>query len=284
MEKFITPLEKPYSRMSEHKTLEEILDEKISLKDSSRAYYREMKKNLKLEAACILACEAGEWLTEIGAFLAGLSFYNEIGILGGITAGASYSMYHVYKHAKKHNSGNASLVDAAAYFVSTESGCVIGATMSEYAAGKFIAATNNPLTWNNAMVRALTLAPAFGIGLVLMSAFTYVKGKETVRGVSKKGILQELKPNMEYEPNSNKLEIKGKGSSLLIKEKKLPATYRKEFDKNKYSVYSMQSNIARVNPEYSHVVEEYCEDLFQKAGYELTIVNNVYSCTEHHEH
>ncbi|MDP2907101.1 MAG: hypothetical protein Q8O03_04120 [Nanoarchaeota archaeon] len=267
--------------MSEHKTIEEILDEKISFKDNSRAYYHEMKKNLKLEAACILACEAGEWVTEIGAFLAGISFYNEIGILGGITAGASYSMYHVYKHAKKNNSGNASLVDAAAYFASTESGCVIGATMAEYAAGKFIAATNNPLTWNNAMVRALTLAPAFGIGLVLMSAFTYVKGKETVKGVSKKGVLQELKPSLEYELNSNKLEIKGKGSSLLIKEKNLPATYQKEFDKNEYSLYSIRSNIARVKPEYKHVIEEYCEELFINSGHELNIRDNIYCCSSH---
>ncbi len=267
--------------MSEHKTIEEILNEKISLKDSSKAFYKEMKKNLKLESACILACEAGEWLTEIGTFLAGISFYNEIGILGGITAGASYSMYHVYKHAKKHNSGNASLVDAAAYFASTESGCVIGATMSEYAAGKFIAVTNNPLAWNNAAVRALTLVPAFGVGLILMSAFTYVKGKETARGVSKKGILQELKPNLKYELNSNKLGIKGKGSSLLIKEKNLPATYQKEFDKNEYSLYSIKSSIARVKPEYGHVIEEYCEDLFHNVGHELNIMDNIYCCSSH---
>lgn len=267
--------------MSGYKTIEEILNEKISLKDNSKAFCKEMKKNLELEAVCILSCEAGEWLTEVGAFLAGLSFQNEVGILGGVTAGASYALYHVYNHAKKHSSERASLIDAASYVASTESGCVIGATMSEYAAGKFIAITNNPLTWNNAAVRALTLVPAFGIGLLLMSAFTYIKGKETFRGVSNKGILPELKPNLEYELRGNKLKIKGKNSSLLIKEKRLPATYQEEFDENKYSLYSMLSKTARVRPEYGHVIEEYCEDLFHNAGYELNIMSNIYSCTSH---
>lgn len=270
--------------MSEHKTIEEILDEKITFKDSYNAFYREMKHNLKLEAICILTCEAGEWLTEIGAFLAGCSLQNEIGIIGGVSAGASYALYHVYKHAKKHGEENASLVDAAWYAGSTESGCVIGATLSEYTAGKFIVSSNNPLTLNNAAIRAATLIPAFGIGLVLMSAFTYKKRRECSMGVSEKKVLEKLKPSLEYKLDKNKLEIIGQGSSLVIKEKNLPKTYQNSFDKTKHSLYVINSDIVRAKPEYGHEVGEYCEELFQQAGHKLELFDNIYSCSGHHSH
>jgi len=270
--------------MSEHKSIEDILDEKITFGDRSRAFYNEMKKNLKLETFCILACESGEWLTEIGAFLAGCSFQNEIGILGGVSAGATYALYHVYKHAKKHGEGKASLVDAAGYALSTESGCIIGATLSEYSAGKFFTSSNNPLTLDNAAIRGVALVPAFGIGLVLMSAFTYRKTKECSRGVSEKKVLEELKPSLEYKLDKNKLEITGKGSSLIIKEKNLPKTYQNSFDKTKCSLYTINSDIVRAKPEYGHEVEEYCEGLFQQAGHELRFMDNIYSCTSHHNH
>lgn len=265
----------------EHRTIEEILNEKITLEDNARAFYKEMKQNFKLETICILTCEAGEWLTEIGAYLSGITFQNEIGILGGITAGGSYALYHVYKHAKKHNAKNVSLIDAAGYAASTESGCVIGATMSEYTAGKFIATNNNPLTLNSAIIRGGALVPAFAIGLVLMSAFTYAKKKELARGVAKKGALEKLKPSLEYELDENKLEIKGK-NSLFIKEKKLPKTYQKDFDKETGSLYIFQSKIIRAKPEYGHEIQEYCEEMFKESGYDLTFVDNIYSCSEHH--
>lgn len=271
--------------MTQHKTIEEILDEKISFRDNYKAFFREMKRNLKLEAICILSCEAGEWLTEIGAFLAGCSFQNEIGIIGGVSAGASYALYHVYKHAKQHGKEKASLIDAAWYAGSTESGCVIGATLAEYSAGKFIVSSNNPLTLNNAVIRAATLIPAFGIGLVLMSSFTYLKSKECFRGISDKGALEKLKPSLEYSLNKDELEIIGKGSTLVIKEKKIPKTYQKSFDKNEHSLYTINSGIVRAKPEYGHEFEEYCEKLFQQSGYKLEFVDNIYSCKSHdHKH
>jgi hypothetical protein len=270
--------------MSEHKTIEEILDEKISFKDNYNAFYREMKRNLKLETICILSCETGEWLTEIGAFLAGCSFQNEIGILGGVSAGASYALYHVYKHAKKHGKEKASFIDAAWYAGSTESGCVIGATLAEYSAGKFIVSSNNPLTLGNAAIRAATLVPAFGIGLVLMSTFTYWKRRECSRGISEKKVLENLKPSLEYKIDKDKLEILGKGSSLIINEKNLPKTYQNSFDKTKYSLYAVDSDIVRAKPEYCHEVDEYCEELFQQAGHKLELVDNIYSCASHHNH
>ena len=263
-----------------HKTIEEILNEEIKLRDSSRVFYKEMKQNLKLETVCILTCEAGEWGTEILTYLAGVPFQNEIGILGGVMAGGSYALYHVYKHAKKHNAKNVSIIDAAGYAASTESGCVIGATMSEYAAGKFIATTNNPLTLNSAIVRGGALVPAFAIGLFLMSAFTYNKKKEVARGIAEKGALEKIKPSFEHELNKSKLEIKGK-SSLFIKERKLPKTYQKDFKKETDSLYVFQSKIARAKPEYGHEIHEYCEDLFKEAGHNLTLVENIYSCSEH---
>lgn len=266
------------------KTIEEILDEEVKLKDNFRMFYKEMKQNLKLETVCILACEAGEWATEIATYLGGIAFQNEIGILGGITAGGSYALYHVYKHAKKHNTKNVALTDAAAYAASTESGCIIGATLSEYSAGKFIATTNNPLTFNNAMIRGVALAPAFAIGLVLMSAFTYNKKKETARYVTKKGALEKIKPGLEHHLNKNKLEIKGRNNSITIKETNLPKTYQKDFNKEIDSLYTLQSKIVRAKPEYSHEIEEYCEELFKKAGYDLIPVENIYSCSGHHSH
>lgn len=192
-------------------------------------------------------------------------------------------MYHAYKHAKSHG-GNASLIDAAWYAGSTESGCVIGATFSEYSAGKFFTASNNPLTLDNAVIRGAALVPAFGVGLVIMSAFTYAKNKECARGVSEKGILEKLKPSLDYKIHKNKLEIIGEGSSLIIKEEKLPKTYQKSFDKNKYSLYNVKSDIVRAKPEYCHEVEEYCGNLFKEAGYELNLMENIYCCTGHETH
>lgn len=270
--------------MHGHKGIEEILDEKVTLKDSSKTFYKEMKHNLKLEAVCILSCEAGEWATEILAFLARTPFQNELGILGGISVGGSYALYHVYKHAKEHNTKNASLIDAAGYAATTESGCIVGATLSEYAAGKFITTTNNPLALDNAIIRASALVPAFAIGLVLMSAFTYAKKKEVGRWIGEKGALKKILPkdNLDYKLSNDTLEVKGKRSGFSIKEKNLPATYCHSFDKEKNSLYLLSSKIARTKPEYSHVLEEYCEELFKEAGYALTPVSNIYSCTEHH--
>lgn len=269
-----------------HKTIEDVLNEEVKFKDSSKMFYKEMKQNFKLEALCILTCEAGEWLTEIIAFSAGATYQNEVGILGGIAAGGSYALYHVYKHAKKHNSKNVSFADAAGYAASTESGCVIGATLSEYAAGKFMTATNNPVTLNSAIIRGCTLIPAFAIGLVLMSAFTYAKKTEVARGVGKKGALRSIKPlpSLECKLKKNKLKVKGKNSNFLIKEKKLPKTYQNDFNKETDSLYIIKSRIARSKPECGHVIQEYCKGLFKEAGHDLEFVDNIYSCSEHHDH
>lgn len=267
------------------KTIENILKEEVKFRDTSKMFYREMKQNIRLEAICILSCEAGEWLTEIGAFLAGAAYQNEIGIIGGIAAGGTYALYHVYQHAKKHNSKNVSFADAAAYAASTEGGCVVGATLSEYAAGKFMTTTNNPLTLNSAIVRGIALVPAFAIGLLLMSTFTYAKKKEVARGIAKKGALKKIKPKgLDYKLKKNKLEIKGKNSNFLIKEKKLPKTYQNDFNKKTDSLYIVKSKIARAKPEYGHVIEKYCERLFKKAGSKLELVDNIYACSEHHDH
>jgi len=267
--------------MSREKNIEEILNEKTTLKDVSKSFCKEMKHNIRFETICILACETGEWGTEILAYLSELPFQNELGLMGGITLGGSYALYHVYKHAKEHGSDNVSLIDAAAYAGTTESGCIIGATGTEYLAGKFIAVTNNPLDLNNTVVRGGALIPAFGIGLSLMSAFTYVKKNEAARGIGKKGILKELKPDMKHSLKENKLEIIGKNSKLTIKEKRLPKTYQKDFKKEENSLYLLKSRIIRVKPEYSHDIEEYCEDLFKNAGHEINFVENIYSCSEH---
>jgi len=271
--------------MHNHKTIEDVLNDKAEFKDNAKAFWKEIKGNVRLEAACILACEAGEWGTEILAYGIGLPFMNEIGILGGIAVGSSYALYHVYKHAQSHDGGKASLWDAAGYAATTESGCIIGATLAEYAAGKFIATTNNPLDLNNIIVRGTALIPAFAIGLTLMSAFTYIKKKEVGRFVSEKDVLKNIKPqeNLEYLLKKNKLEIKGKKSNIVIKEKKLPKTYHDDFDKNNSSLYVLQSKICRAKPEYGHVIQEYCEELFKQAGHTLTHVTNIYTCSDNHE-
>ena len=270
----------------QHKSIEEILDEKVRFKDNRRMFYKEMKQNFKLETICILACETGEWGTEILAYAANLPLMNEVGILGGVLLGGSYALYHVYKHAKAHNAENASLWDAAGYAASTESGCIIGATLSEYSAGKFVATTNNPIALNNVIVRGAALLPAFGIGLCLMSAFTYNKKKEIARWVGDKGILPDVKPKngLEYQLEGNKLEINGENSNMIIREKKLPRTHRKDHDMEKESLFTLQSKLARAKPEYAGIMTGYCEKLLTKEGHSLTPVSNIYVCSGSHGH
>ncbi|MBU4502456.1 MAG: hypothetical protein KKA79_07705 [Nanoarchaeota archaeon] len=277
--------------MHSHKTIEDVLNEDIQFGDKAKALWKEMKTNVKLEAACILACEFGEWGTEILAYGIGLPFMNEIGILGGVALGGGYALYHVYQHAKAHNEGVPSLLDAAAYAGSTESGCIIGATLAEYSAGKFVATVNNPLALSNILVRGAALIPAFGIGLTLMSSFTYTKKKEVVRWVSEKDAIKNIKAegNLEHKLNKNKLEIKGQNSNMIIKEKGLPRTYHNDYDKDKNSLYLIQSKIARAKPDYGQIVQDHAEHLFEEAGYSINPVFNIYSCStscgeQEHEH
>mgnify|MGYP007026218199 CR=1 FL=1 len=169
----------------------EILNQKHSTNDKVKGYFKECKSNVRIEGVCIAMCELGELLSESLAYSASLPNTNELGLLGGILLGGSYALRESFKKGKANNA-NASIIDAAAYTASTESGCVIGATSSEYLIGKLLTASNNPLQGTNLAIRAGGLPVAFGVGLAIVSGFTYSKKSETCQLISKKGALLSI--------------------------------------------------------------------------------------------
>jgi len=261
----------------EHRSIDDVLSEKVTLGDNVRAFYKEMKTNLRLEAACIAACETGEWGTEALAYLINAPFMNELGLAGGISVGASYAIHHVYRHARARHK-TPSFGDAAGYVATTESGCIIGATLTEYSLGKFATRlSQNPVSTSNIIVRGLGLIPAFGIGLVLMSAFTFRK-QEIARWAGEKDVLIDLKreESLEYSLNGRKLRVRGANSGFTLKERSLPATYRADFDGENSALYVLSSNLAKTTP-YGCCIQDYCEGMFKASGHELVKVEGLHA-------
>jgi len=208
-----------------------------------------------------------EWATEIGAYLSKLPLQNEIGIIGGIAAGFSYAMYHIYKDARKHHA-RASFSDATLYAASTESGCVISATLAEYISGKIISTAHNPLAQSNIPLRLGSLVPSFGLGLLVMSAFTYAKKKEVCRFISEKDTLHKLQTEgrLEVRYYGKHMKVRGNASGFMLTEKRHPKVYHNEFDAKNFSLYVISSRLARAKPAYAGELEEYVFSMFKNAG------------------
>ena len=259
-----------------------ILEEKHSKKEKLKGYLKECKSNVRIEGVCIAMCELGELFSEYIAYSASLPNTNELGLLGGIMLGGSYALRESFKKGRSHNP-NASIIDAAAYTASTESGCVIGATSSEYLIGKLLTASNNPLQGANLAIRAGGLPVAFAIGLGIVSGFTYAKRSETCQLISKKGSLIPLYHSWNKDSNChlniNSLKITGKNNNLEIKEKSIPKTYRENFNSFTHSLYVAKSPLARYNPESKERLNKSIINSFNKINNEVNVISNIYKCS-----
>lgn len=253
------------------------------------ALWSECRKNAVPEAVCISVCEGGEFASELAAYGLGLPFMNEIGLAGGLLLGGAYAVSHVYRHAREHHA-HASLTEAAAYAASTESGCVISAAGAEYVAGKTFTSGMNPLTPENLAIRGASLPVAFGIGLLVMSAFTYFKRDEAARFIARKGRLQETGEilNRHLEPHgvrvlsaAGKIELKGSRHSAVLEETKLPRTYQKDFSSEEYALLKIASPVARWDAAFRDALTRSGEISLKKSGARPRTVSNPYACTGH---
>jgi len=131
----------------------------------------EMKKNWRIEAMCITACETGELLTQTAGFYAGLSHYNELGLIAGILSGFSFAFYTATRHTPELNKKNISHI--LKQTLTAEWACVISATTVQYFMGKYGSTFNpSPFEGHNLLLRLIGLPIAFGIGTVAMSLLT----------------------------------------------------------------------------------------------------------------
>lgn len=258
-----------------------VLEEKHSKKEKLKGYLKECKSNVRLEGVCIAMCEFGEFFSESFAYSASLPNMNEIGLIGGIMLGGSYALNESFKKGKSHNT-NASIIDAAAYTASTESGCVIGATSSEYLISKFLTTSNNPFQGTNLAIRAGGLPVAFGVGLAIVSSFTYSKKSETCQLISKRGSLLSLyhlwKNNSDCNLSNGILKLNGKNNKLEIKEKDIPKTYREKFNPFTDSLYIAKSPVSRYNPESREILSDAVIKSFNKINKEVNVISNIYKC------
>ncbi len=131
----------------------------------------EMKKNWRIEAMCITACETGELLTQTVGFHAGLAHYNELGLIAGIFSGFSFAFYSATRHAQGLTKKNLSHI--LKQTLTAEWACVISATTVQYFMGKYGSTFNpNPFEGHNLMLRLIGLPIAFSIGTLAMSLMT----------------------------------------------------------------------------------------------------------------
>ena len=259
-------------------TIVEFLNHPYSSKDKGRAFWEECKKNLRLEAWCIGACEVGEFGSELLAYGNGWSDINTPGLVGGVTLGLLYSLGHTYKHGRKH-SKNVSLVDAFKYALSAESACVVSATGVEYVLG--LATVQNPLSGINLMIRGLGLVPAFGLGLTAMSALTYLHNNEAGRFLTEENALPEvydyltnMDENLPLLPSDRRLEIQGTQSFLSVSERSVPRSLRD--DSTGKSLYLVKSPVCRYRPESRAVMREAVGNLFRDSGFVVEPVQNIF--------
>ena len=271
--------------MDTDRNLEEILEllaVSYSSGDKVRGYLDECRSNVRLEGVCIVMCEMGELFSEVIAYNASMPHMNEFGLLGGILFGGGYALHHTFKHGKAHNP-NASVMDAGIYALSTESGCVIGATSSEYLIGKFLTTSNNPFNATNLAIRTGGLPVAFIVGLGMVSGFTYVKKNESCQLISDKGSLSELYKRWEKvgscELDNNKLLVKGQSSNLKIKEVPIPRTYQQEFNPVKNSLYKVTSPIARYDREAKKKLKNAVFNSFKNLRTTVSEIPNIYDCS-----
>ncbi|MGV8142032.1 MAG: hypothetical protein ACP5NS_00150 [Candidatus Pacearchaeota archaeon] len=249
-------------------------------KDKKDAFFRECRRNLGLETACIAACEIGEFGSELVAYSKGLEDINTPGLFGGITLGLIYSLGHVYRHGKEH-SGKTSLREALSYALSTEAGCVVSATAVEYFLG--LATSRDPLSTTNLMIRGAGLIPAFALGLAVMSASTYFHNNEATRFLAKHKALPEVRDRLldsrvkEVVLNSDrKLRINGSESSLVVSERKVPKSISSGDGDLQKSLYVVRSPVCRYDSEARVIIAENMEQSFRDSGIDISRVHNVF--------
>ena len=94
---------------------------------------------------------------EIGSYLLGAEYLNEIGLAGGIATGLAYAVHHTF--TQDHGGFGRAL----GYALTAETACVLGATTAEYVATTY---SSSPIPYS---LETLKWA-LYGCPLLLVSA------------------------------------------------------------------------------------------------------------------
>ena len=280
--------------------LERVLDswdKSPTLGKRTSAFWKESKGNLPFEWKCIVTCEIGdiagtymsvlaqrviEISDKLNSFL--VDYSNEIGFGSGVAAGLTYAVVHTIRDAKKHGV-KPSLVDALIAAGTAETGCVTAATAVPYLAGKFIGSSFGIPSFGDLLIRGGALLPALPVGLAAMSSLTFPKKSEAFRFVSEKDVLRNVAEIIkdkghDVHVNYHSLKINGENSYVKIRERKLPITYRDDFNSNKHSLYLVTSPTVRYFPEVKRDLTTFATEFFEEAEVPYKVVENPFV----HEH
>lgn len=249
---------------------------------------QEMLKHFRPEMACILACEVGEKAGEVALYQAGVEQWNQGALPLGFAAGLSYAMVHIYQHAKAHGV-KPSWSDALKQALTAESGCVVGATTTEWLAGT-LANTNTPYEAQSLLYSALGLPVAFAVGLSAMSITALVRKDIFARAVVGKnevpdGLkecesdLSQLDLTLNINGKGNRMFITGRRSSLKIQTGPVPDHLKAEYPPAAHELALLRHPLARRGPSLVEPMRR-----FFKEAVGGVLVTNPYECTGHHAH
>ena len=284
------------------KSLERVLDwdKSLTFGERTSAFWKESKGNFPFELKCIVTCEIGDisgtYISVLAQRVVDISDKfnsflvdncNEIGFFSGVTAGLTYAVIHTIRDAKKHGV-KPSLVDVLIAVGTAETGCVTAATGVPYLAGKFIGSSFGIPSFGDLLIRGGALLPALPVGLVAMSSLTFPKKSEAFRFVSERGVLTnvaDIIKNDRYDVhvNSHSLTINGENSYVKIRERKLPRSYRDDFNPNDHSLYLVTSPTMRYFPEVKRDLTTLATEFFGEAGKTITPVENPFVHEHPHE-
>jgi len=291
--------------MVEQGNLDEIvlaLGKEITPEERKARAKQERKSNRFLEIVCILACDGGEFGTEIYFNNKGLSALgmSSRGFVGGIIVGGLYAVVHTLEHAMKHREEKPDesvfqlgkeLIqysgEGIKYAFTTEGSCVLAATTTEALAGFIGSSTgivgNDPLSWESLLLRVASIYPTFVVGIRAMSYFTLKNKREAYRWISKSNALPDVYEalhdnydgwRMGKDDRSMVLDV---GEGMLVKESKVPFFERSKHSNRTHSLYKATSKIFPYLPEVKPRVVELMDQGFSEAGIEMFRSENVFA-------
>lgn len=260
--------------------------ELASFGNSRKALWELFRKNAKLEALCIAACEGGEVAAQVLLYEFGLQHWNELALPGGFAAGLTYAASHIYKHAKAYGI-KPNWVDALRYALTTESGCVVGATTTEWLAGN-LSGAQTPYEPEALIYSGAALPIAFLVGLSAMSISSFVRKNVFDQLIVEKdevpdqltmheSSLREAGLQLNINKRGNRIGISGTSSTFKIKLDGVPRHLRQQHDPRENQRATLKHPLARTNGEVVDSLRAFFDEMVP-SGFRI---ENPYECGGH---
>ena len=148
--------------------------------------------------------------------------------------------------------------------------------------------SNDPFSGANVALRLGTLPSAFAIGLGVFAGLTYFRKQEVTRFLSEKQSLPTVHASLhhsllhrgtQHKLSDHSLRISGESSSLILRERRVPKTYRRHVSADGYSLYVALCPAARYDGEVRSELREFVSTAFQGAELPVHPVSDIYACS-----